>query len=34
MLEFNSTLVWTLINFLVLLLLLRHFLLKPVMNIM
>ena len=34
MLEFNSTLVWTLINFLVLFLLLRHFLIKPVMNIM
>ena len=34
MLEFNSTLVWTLINFLVLFLLLRHFLIKPVMNTM
>ena len=34
MLEFNSTMVWTLINFLVLFLLLRHFLIKPVMNIM
>lgn len=34
MLEFNSTLLWTIVNLVILFLLLRHFLIKPVTDVM